>query len=99
MCRKFIILLRVGPQNNVSLKPVRSAKKVADPCPEQIPARAIVEGSRRRILVLCIYIVCNLARLLLNLALPIALRENIPQMFSCLRRSDRRERDGMVMDM
>ena len=92
MCRKFIILLRVGPQNNVSLKPVRSAKKVADPCPEQIPARAIVEGSRRRILVLCIYIVCNLA-------LPIALRENIPPMFSCLRRSDRRERDGMVMDM
>jgi len=92
MCRKFIILLRVGPQNNVSLKPVRSAKKVADPCPEQIPARAIVEGSRRRILVLCIYIVCNLA-------LPIALREDIPQMFSCLRRSDRRERDGMVMDM
>jgi len=41
---------------------------------------------------LCIYIVCNLA-------LPIALREDIPQMFSCLRRSDRRERDGMVMDM
>jgi len=31
MCQRFIILLRVGPRNNARLKPVRSAKKVADP--------------------------------------------------------------------
>jgi len=33
MCQTFIILLRAGPQNNVRLKPVRSAKKFADPLP------------------------------------------------------------------
>jgi len=31
MCQIFIILLRASPQNNAKLKPVRSAKKVADP--------------------------------------------------------------------
>jgi len=32
MCQTLIILLRGGPQNNARLKPVRSAKKVADTC-------------------------------------------------------------------
>jgi len=56
--------------------------------PKQISALAIVEGARRTILVLCSYIACNLV-------LATALCKNFPQMFSCLRRSDRWERDGM----
>jgi len=34
MCQTFIILLRAGPQNIARLKPVRSAKKIADPALE-----------------------------------------------------------------
>jgi len=31
MRQTFFILMRTGPQNDARLKPVRSAKKVADP--------------------------------------------------------------------
>ena len=54
--------------------------------PKQISARAIVEGIRRTILVLC----SNLVQYS-----QMRYEKDFPQMFSCLRRSDRRERDSM----
>jgi len=40
MCKTFIIWLRAGPQNDAWLKPVRRAKKVADPSFDRWPSTA-----------------------------------------------------------
>jgi len=57
--------------------------------PKQISAPAIVEGTPRTIVVLLLCVSVQL------LVLATALCKNFPQMFSCVRRSDRRRCDAM----
>jgi len=73
-------------RNNFVEDQVRAVEKWAiSQHPKQISVLAIVEGTRRTNC--CVVTVCAV--------LAIALCKNFPQMFSFLRRSDRRERDGM----